>query len=87
MATRNTTKPLRIPIDWGSDDQIRRLFSWQTRVGLAPKFGTCSIHHYQNSQMDVYKALEKVGKGTLQVRNGVVFVGEKRAGTVRSIGR
>jgi len=37
---------------WGDDNLTRRAFSWITRVGLGPKFGTTSIASYQLDQVN-----------------------------------
>jgi hypothetical protein len=38
------------PVNFTDDSAIRAVFSWQTRNGLAPKFATLPIHHYQLDQ-------------------------------------
>ena len=38
---------------YGKGRDLARQFSWQTRVGLGPKFGTVSINYYQIEQCDV----------------------------------
>jgi hypothetical protein len=52
---------MRLDIDWTNEKQIRNLFAWQTRVNLAPKFGKCTIHHYQNQQDKVRQVLLQLG--------------------------
>ena len=41
------------PLDYSNRDALRAAFSWQTRVGLAPKWGTCNVQHYQCEQVAV----------------------------------
>lgn len=41
-----------------SDAYLKRFFSWLTRIGAAPKFGTCNIAHYQACQCAALRALE-----------------------------
>ena len=42
---------------WNDDRRLRNVFSWLTRIGAAPKFGTVPIHYYQQDQM---KALDAI---------------------------
>lgn len=39
--------------------ELLPIFSWQTRIRLAPKFGTTSISNYQNDQMNAMSEIEK----------------------------
>lgn len=41
-----------------SDAYLKRFFSWLTRIGAAPKFGTCNIAHYQACQCAALRWLE-----------------------------
>lgn len=45
-----------------SESQLRSVFSWNTRIGIAPKFGTCSIHHYQLEQFEAIGAIERLAR-------------------------
>lgn len=42
---------------WNDERRLRNVFSWLTRIGAAPKFGTLPIHYYQQDQM---KALDAI---------------------------
>lgn len=43
---------------WTDDNKLRRIFSWLTRIGAAPKFGTLPIAYYQQDQC---KAIDAIG--------------------------
>ena len=65
---------------WKDDHKLRRLFSWQTRIGIAPKYGTTSIANYQSEQIEKIDALKvyahQKGIGPLKwvrYRNGVIY--------------
>jgi hypothetical protein len=53
---------VQIPIDWSKEDERRKLFTWQARVGLAPRFGTCNIQHYQAMHVAAYDVLLEVAR-------------------------
>lgn len=42
---------------WTNDNNLRAVFSWLTRIGAAPKFGTLPIAYYQGDQC---KAIDKL---------------------------
>lgn len=42
-----------------SDAYLKRFFSWLTRIGAAPKFGSCNISHYQQRQCVALSWLEQ----------------------------
>jgi len=48
---------MNIKINWNNDNSIRKLFSYQTKIGLAFKFGTISISWYQAQQCNANKYL------------------------------
>lgn len=53
-----TTQPLTIADSiWQDDSKLRRVFSWLTRIGAAPKFGTLCIQYYQQDQCNAIDAL------------------------------
>ena len=40
-----------------SEHDLGRVFSWQARVGIGPKFGTCPIGWYQVHHMHASEAI------------------------------
>lgn len=44
---------------WTDDSKLRAVFSWLTRIGAAPKFGTLPIAYYQQDQCKAIETLEK----------------------------
>jgi hypothetical protein len=48
---------MNYPIDWTKDGEIKRLFAYQTRIGVAPKFGTRPIGYYQQDQDHAYTVI------------------------------
>lgn len=56
-------QPLTLgPEIWSDDTKLRRVFTWLTRIGAAPKFGTLPIVYYQQDQCDAIDALETAMK-------------------------
>jgi len=52
-----------------SDEYLSNCFSWFARIGLAPKFGTTNICHYQCEQMRVLNWFEKeLNKAEIRIR-------------------
>ena len=43
---------------WTDDKALGRFFAWQTRIGIAPKFGSMPIHYYQQDQCKAIDAIE-----------------------------
>lgn len=41
------------------EDDLRACFSWLTRIGVSPKFGTLPIQYYQQHQIAAMNAIEK----------------------------
>jgi hypothetical protein len=59
IKTSDMSKHLTIgPEIWRDDNKLRRVFSWMTRIGAAPKFGTLPIGYYQAEQVKAIEALE-----------------------------
>lgn len=54
------------PVDFQNKKQLGDVFRWQTRMRLAPKYGTCPISHYQSSHVKVIEEVEKRLKGTAE---------------------
>lgn len=75
---------MNIKIDWFKETEIRRLFSWQTRSGIAPKFGTRPIGWYQQHQCAAQKFLldraAEFGSFDATCRKGVIYLGKNRVG-------
>lgn len=69
---------MRYPINWQDDNEIRKLFSYQARVGFAPKFGTRPIGWYQIHQHNVYNYITEVirdmkqGHAEIRVKRGML---------------
>lgn len=57
---------MKYPVDFTDKVQLGKVFSWQTRVGLAPKSGSCSIAEYQQQQCAAIKEIER-----LLIQNGI----------------
>jgi hypothetical protein len=64
-----------------SDDRkLSRAFSWLTRIGAAPKFGTLPIQYYQQDQFKAIDAINAAAKakgvetGWARYRNGQIFM-------------
>ena len=55
-----------------NDNNLKRVFSWQARVGLAPKFGTRPISWYQIHHCHVIDILMESGANGFKVQNGMV---------------
>jgi len=76
---------MNINIDWRNEDEIRRLFSWQARVGIAPKFGSRPIGWYQQHHCNVNRFLLKmaaqVGSYDATCRNGDIYLGKNHIGS------
>lgn len=43
---------------WTDNNKLRLTFSWLTRIGAAPKFGTLPIAYYQHDQCAAIDKLE-----------------------------
>lgn len=65
---------------WTDDRLLRRAFSWLTRIGAAPKFGTRPIHYYQQDQCAAIDAIRNAAKakgvelGWVRYRRGEIHV-------------
>jgi hypothetical protein len=55
------------PINYSDETAVRRLFSWQTRYGMAPKFGTLPIAYYQQDQVNAYDIIDQAARKTLGI--------------------
>lgn len=61
----NQTKPSPLIIDssiWTNENKLKRVFSWLTRLGVAPKFGSICIQYYQQDQCKAIETLEALAK-------------------------
>ena len=43
---------MQIPVDFTNDREIRAAFTWLTRSGIGPRFGSRPIGWYQQSQCE-----------------------------------
>ena len=50
---------MQFPIDFTNDATLRALFAWQTRIGVAPAFGSRPIGWYQIHQCHAYDVLRE----------------------------
>ena len=50
-------------INWSDEKDIRRVFSYQTRIGVAPAFGSISINWYQCHQSHANNILVEFADG------------------------
>lgn len=85
---------LTLNVQQRTQRQLGALWSWQTRVGLGPKFGTCPIAHYQLEQDAVTRLLDnlsekrfptvqtevRVRRGQVEIRPGNVGRWERLGG-------
>ena len=85
---------MKYPITWKDDNEIKRLFTWQTRVGLAPKFGSRPISWYQMHQTNVYDIIVELLDATeadpkeVFMRHGIIVTKDGVSiGTVNDIFR
>jgi hypothetical protein len=63
IKTSDMSKHLTIgPEIWADDSKLRRVFSWLTRIGAAPKFGDLPIGYYQQDQCKAIEAIEAAMK-------------------------
>lgn len=64
---------------WTDDNLLRRAFTWLTRIGVAPKFGTLPIAYYQQDQCKAIEEIEKLAsaKGVsvdnLTCKGGMIY--------------
>lgn len=50
---------ITIPPNWSDEKSIRKVFSWLTRIGAAPKFGSRPIGWYQQHQCKAIEIIQK----------------------------
>ena len=50
---------MELPINWADDRQVRAVFTWQTRIGGAPTFGSRPIGWYQSHQCHAYDVIRE----------------------------
>lgn len=67
---------------WNTEGERRLLnaFSWLTRVGIGPKFGTMPIHYYQHDQVCALNELDRRAAQTLGLQENTMRDGSKRVG-------
>ena len=55
------------------DAYLKQAFSWLTRIGVAPKFGTVPLGYYQKRQCDALEFLEKaIGPFEVRCKKGMI---------------
>lgn len=57
MTTTKTTGVNLSADIWSDDNKLRAAFSWLTRIGVAPKFGSIPIGYYQQDQCKAIDAI------------------------------
>lgn len=74
-----------------TDKELKRLFSWQARVGIAPKFGSRPIGWYQTHHYNVHKFLmtmaKRVGSYDAHCKDGTIYLGRNHIGSVNYVFR
>lgn len=63
---------LKLSEVWKDDRMLKRVFSWLSRIGAGPRFGSRPISWYQIHQCMCIDILKEAGIETPIVRNGVV---------------
>lgn len=64
---------------WNNENKLRKAFSWLTRIGAAPKFGTLPIQYYQQDQVKAIDAIKAAARpkgielGWVHYRNGRIL--------------
>lgn len=61
---------MRVSNAFESDATLRRVFSWLTRIGASPKFGSRPISWYQIHQCHAIDILKETNCESFRVRNG-----------------
>lgn len=70
------------PINYSDEDQLRRAFSWLTRIGAGVKFGSRPIGWYQVHQCYALDYItELVGTGKVRCRRAVLYAQSGTHGT------
>ena len=55
---------------WNDDNALRQAFSWLTRIGAAPKYGSLPIVYYQQDQckaLDTLEMLARQASGSMEL--------------------
>jgi len=63
---------MKLPVNFQDDRKIRAAFSWLTRIGAGPAFGSRPIGWYQNHQVAAIEILEKSGAEEVKLDKGVI---------------
>lgn len=58
---------------FGDDQMLRRVFSWLSRIGAAPKFGSRPIGWYQIHQCHCIDILKAMGITEPVMKQGKIF--------------
>ncbi len=74
---------MKYPINWKDDNSIRQVFSYQTLIGIAPKFGSRPIAWYQAHQCHAHDIIVEMarkvgieGEFNIKCRNGIIYIGK-----------
>jgi len=77
---------MRLPVDYNDDRQLRAAFSWLTRTGIGPAFGSRSVGWYQMHQCAALDLIEATGAKAARVKAGRVLVQDAPGARWRDIG-
>ncbi len=65
---------MTLPVNFSDETELRNVFSYLSKIGVAPKFGSLPIHWYQQIQCHAIELLERSSAHAVRVRSGIVFV-------------
>ncbi len=58
---------------WQDDNKLRNMFSWLTRIGAGPKFGSMPIAWYQKHQCSCIDWLEQTRFNEFKCCKGAIY--------------
>ena len=74
---------MRLNVNWNDEAQVKRLFTWMSKSGMAPRFGSRPVGWFQVHMDHAIKLLEKALKDKglppttdLSIKNGNVVAGD-----------
>lgn len=65
---------MKLPVNLRDETELRNAFSYLTRIGVSPKFGTLPIGWYQQIQCSAITILERSGADACRTRGDAVEV-------------
>lgn len=65
---------MNLPVNFHDESELRNSFSYLSRIGVAPKFGSIPIGWYQLVQYHAIELLERSGADAVRVRGNLVLV-------------